>query len=53
MWRWSSEHSASPAMAVGMPAERVSAADGLADALRRAYEAPGPHLIEAIIPPII
>jgi acetolactate synthase-1/2/3 large subunit len=41
------------AQGMGMPAERVSTADGLAEALRRAYDAPGPHLIEAIIPPII
>lgn len=30
----------------------VSTADGLADALRRAYDEPGPHLIEAMIAPI-
>ncbi|MCB0932014.1 MAG: hypothetical protein KDB71_08970 [Mycobacterium sp.] len=30
----------------------VSTADGLADALRRAYLEPGPHLIEAMIAPI-
>lgn len=38
---------------MGMPAERVSTADALAEALRRAYAEPGPHLIEAMIAPII
>jgi len=41
------------AQGMGMPAQRVSTADGLADALRQAYAEPGPHLIEAIIPPIM
>ena len=41
------------AQGMGMPAETVGTAAGLADALRRAYDEPGPHLIEAIIPPII
>lgn len=41
------------AQGMGMPAHRVSTADGLADALRRAYGEPGPHLIEAVIPPIL
>ena len=41
------------AQGMGMSAERVGTADALADALRRAYDEAGPHLIEAIIPPII
>jgi thiamine pyrophosphate-dependent acetolactate synthase large subunit-like protein len=30
----------------------VSTADDLVSALRRAYQEPGPHLIEAFIPPV-
>lgn len=41
------------AQGMGMPAQRVSTADGLADALRQAYAEPGPHLIEAMIAPIM
>lgn len=41
------------ARGMGMPAQRVSTADGLADALRQAYAEPGPHLIEAMIAPIM
>ncbi len=41
------------AQGMGMPAERVSTAAGLADALRSAYAEPGPHLIEAMIAPIM
>lgn len=41
------------ATGMGMPARRVTHADELADALRAAYVEPGPHLIEAIIPPIM
>lgn len=41
------------AQGMGMPAQRVSTADGLADALRRAYDESGPHLIEAMIAPIM
>jgi acetolactate synthase-1/2/3 large subunit len=41
------------AQGMGMPAQRVSTADGLAEALRRAYGEPGPHLIEAMIAPIM
>ncbi len=35
-----------------MPAVRVTTAEGLAEALGWAYGEPGPHLIEAIIPPL-
>ena len=38
---------------MGMSAQRVSRADDLAAALRDAYASPGPHLIEAVIPPIV
>lgn len=41
------------AAGMGMPASRVTTADGLADALRAAYAEPGPHLIDAVIPPIV
>jgi acetolactate synthase I/II/III large subunit len=37
----------------GVDAVRVSTADELVSALRRAYAEPGPHLIEATVPPII
>jgi len=33
-----------------VPATRVTTAEELQDALRRANRAPGPHLIEAIVP---
>ncbi|MGO8978216.1 MAG: acetolactate synthase large subunit [Streptosporangiaceae bacterium] len=35
---------------LGVPATRVTTAEELQDALRRANRAPGPHLIEAIVP---
>jgi acetolactate synthase-1/2/3 large subunit len=38
---------------LGVPASRVTTAEDLAAALRRAYAEPGPHLIEAIVPPIM
>jgi acetolactate synthase-1/2/3 large subunit len=38
---------------LGVPATRVTDAGDLAGALRRAYAEPGPHLIEAIVPPIV
>ncbi|MGV1089277.1 MAG: thiamine pyrophosphate-dependent enzyme, partial [Mycobacterium sp.] len=41
------------AQGMGMPAQRVTTADGLAEALRLAYAEPGPHLIEAMIAPIM
>ena len=37
---------------LGVPATRVTTAEDLQDALRRAHAEPGPHLIEAIVPPI-
>jgi len=37
----------------GVDAVRVSTADELVAALRRAYTEPGPHLIEAIVPPLL
>jgi len=36
---------------LGVPAVRVTSAEGLGDALRLASAEPGPHLIEAIVPP--
>ena len=37
---------------MGVPARRVSTAEELADAVRRAFAEPGPHLIDAIVPSI-
>jgi acetolactate synthase-1/2/3 large subunit len=37
---------------MGVPASRASTADELADALRRAQAEPGPHLVEAVLPPL-
>ncbi len=37
----------------GVDAVRVSTADELVSALRRAYAEPGPHLIEAAVPPLL
>jgi acetolactate synthase I/II/III large subunit len=37
---------------LGVPAVRVTTAEELDDALRRAHAEPGPHLIEAIVPPV-
>jgi acetolactate synthase I/II/III large subunit len=37
---------------LGVPATRVTTAEGLQDALRQAHAASGPQLIEAIVPPI-
>ncbi|MGH3284495.1 MAG: acetolactate synthase large subunit, partial [Streptosporangiaceae bacterium] len=37
----------------GVPAVRVSTAEDLDRELRRSYAEPGPHLIEAIVPPVI
>jgi acetolactate synthase-1/2/3 large subunit len=36
-----------------VPATRVTTAAELDQALRRAYAEPGPHLIEAIVPPVV
>ena len=38
---------------LGVPASRVTTAAELDRALREAYAEPGPHLIEAIVPPVI
>jgi len=38
---------------LGVPARRVTTAEELDRALREAYAEPGPHLIEAIVPPVI
>jgi len=37
----------------GVDAVRVSTADELVAALRRAYAEPGPHLIEALVPALL
>jgi acetolactate synthase I/II/III large subunit len=34
------------------PATHVTTAEDLQDALRKAHAAPGPHLIEAVVPAI-
>jgi acetolactate synthase-1/2/3 large subunit len=41
------------AQGLGVDAVRVSTADELVAALRRAYAEPGPHLIEAAVPPLL
>jgi acetolactate synthase-1/2/3 large subunit len=41
------------AAGMGVPAVSVDSADDLADALRRASAEPGPHLIEAVVPPVV
>jgi len=38
---------------LGVPAVRVTTAGELDRELRRAYAEPGPHLIEAIVPPVV
>jgi acetolactate synthase I/II/III large subunit len=38
---------------LGVPATRVATGEELDQALRRAYAEPGPHLIEAMVPPIV
>jgi acetolactate synthase I/II/III large subunit len=38
---------------LGVPAVRVTTAEDLDRQLRRAYDEPGPHLIEAIVPPVV
>lgn len=40
------------ATGMGVPAMRARTAEEFADALRRAQAEPGPHLIEAIVPPL-
>jgi acetolactate synthase-1/2/3 large subunit len=46
------DHSAI-ARGFGVDAVRVSTADELVSALGRAYAEPGPHLIEAMVPPVV
>ncbi|GAA5116984.1 acetolactate synthase large subunit [Pseudonocardia adelaidensis] len=41
------------AAGMGVPGERVTTADELAAALRRAAAEPGPRLIEAMVPPLV
>ncbi|SSC25152.1 Thiamine pyrophosphate enzyme, partial [Klenkia terrae] len=38
------------AAGMGVPGERVTTGPELADALRRAFAAPGPHLVDAVLP---
>jgi acetolactate synthase I/II/III large subunit len=38
---------------LGVPATRVTTAEELDRALRLAYAEPGPHLVEAIVPPVV
>ncbi|GAA4557092.1 acetolactate synthase large subunit [Pseudonocardia xishanensis] len=38
---------------MGVPAGRATTAEELAEQLRRAFAEPGPHLIEAIVPPLL
>ncbi len=40
------------AKGMGVPARRVGTAEELAEALRWAFDEPGPHLIEAVMPSI-
>lgn len=41
------------ATGMGVPAERVTSAETFAAALRRAQSEAGPHLIEAMVPPLV
>jgi acetolactate synthase-1/2/3 large subunit len=41
------------ARSMGMPAGRATTADELVEQLRRALAEPGPHLIEAVVPPLL
>jgi acetolactate synthase I/II/III large subunit len=41
------------ARSMGMSAERATTADELVAQLRRAFAEPGPHLIEAVVPPMV
>jgi acetolactate synthase-1/2/3 large subunit len=36
-----------------VPAVRVTTAEEMVTALRRAAAQPGPHLVEAVIPPVV
>ncbi|WP_232665698.1 acetolactate synthase large subunit [Pseudonocardia sp. TRM90224] len=41
------------AKGMGVPAVRADTAEGFAEALRRAAAEPGPHLVEAMVPPLV
>jgi acetolactate synthase I/II/III large subunit len=41
------------ATGMGLPASRATTAEQLADQFKKALAEPGPHLIEAIIPPVV
>ena len=41
------------ATGMGVPAVRASTAEELAAALRTAFAEPGPHLIDAVLPPLL
>jgi acetolactate synthase-1/2/3 large subunit len=41
------------AAGMGVPGVRVETAEEMADALRRAAGRPGPHLVEAVVPPLV
>jgi acetolactate synthase-1/2/3 large subunit len=41
------------ATGMGVPAVRVDSADGCAAAVGRALAEPGPHLVEAMVPPVV
>jgi acetolactate synthase-1/2/3 large subunit len=41
------------AAGMGVPGVRVRTAEEMADALRRAAAEPGPHLVEAMVPPLV
>ncbi len=43
----------SMAAGFGVPATRARTAEELADQFRRAVTTPGPHLIEAMVPPLL
>ncbi|MDT7798799.1 MAG: acetolactate synthase large subunit [Actinomycetota bacterium] len=38
---------------MGVPATRATTAEELAEQLQRAYAEPGPHLIDAVVPPLL
>jgi acetolactate synthase-1/2/3 large subunit len=37
---------------MGVPATRAKTAEEFTDQLRKAIEEPGPHLIDAVVPPL-
>jgi acetolactate synthase I/II/III large subunit len=41
------------ARGMGVPGVRVTTAEEMAAALRRAAAEPGPHLVEAMVPPLV